>query len=150
MKIITVNKKAGFNYHIKDVYEVGIVLSGDEVKSVRNKHISIDEAFAVFNKGEIFLLNCHITPYSHAYIKKDDARRSRKLLLHKTEINSILGDVSKKGVTMVPMKVYLNDRGYVKLALATATHKKLHDKRQDLKDKDIKRETLREAKVKLR
>lgn len=150
MKIIAVNKKANFNYNIKDIYEVGIVLTGDEVKSVRSKQVSLNDAFAVINNGEISLLNCHIAPYSHAYIKHDNSRRSRKLLLHKNEITKILGDVSKKGVTMVPLKVYLNERGYVKLTLATAVHKKLYDKRQDLKDKDIKREALRVAKVRLR
>jgi SsrA-binding protein len=147
MKIITTNRKAHFNYHIKETLEAGIVLSGDEIKSIRSKHVSLDDAYAVVTKGEVCLLNCYIAPYSHAYTKSDDSgRHSRKLLLHKNEVNRIVGEVSRKGVTIIPLKIYLNDRGYAKVSIGLAVYKQTHDKRQQLKDRDLKRQTMREIK----
>lgn len=147
MKIITTNKRAYFDYEITDTVEAGIVLRGDEVKSIRNKGISINDAFATVHRGSIQLLNCYIAPYSHAYDKKDTTRQTRQLLLHKKEVNKLIGILAKKGLTLIPLKLYFNDRGYVKLELGLAKSKKLYDKKQSIKERDIKRETAQIAKV---
>lgn len=149
MKLIASNRKAHFNYQILDSIEAGIVLSGDEIKSLRAGKISIDESFATIHDGEILLLNCYIAPYTHAYSKTDTSRRSRKLLLHKREIDRLIGDIARKGITLIPLKIYFNQRGYVKVEIGIAKHKKLHEKKRDIKERDIKRETLRESKIKL-
>ncbi len=149
MKIIATNKRAFFNYEILETMEAGIVLKGDEVKSVRDKQISINDAFATIHQGNLVLTNCHIAPYSHAYTKGDTTRRPRRLLLHKRELNKLVGSISRKGLTLVPLKVYLNDRGYVKIELGLAKHKKSADKKQSLKERDIKREVARDIKVRL-
>lgn len=147
MKIITQNKKAYFDYEVLDTMEAGIVLTGDEVKSLRAGHGSLLGAFATFHKGELFLLNANITPYSHAYTKADEeTHRSRKLLLHKRELMRILGDVSKKGVTLIPLKLYLNKKNLIKVELGLCKHKKAHDKRDSIKERDIDRQTKKELK----
>ena len=147
MKLITKNKKALFDYEVLDSLEVGIVLVGSEVKSVRAGQISLVGSFANVHDGELFLVNSNITTYSHAYSKKeDDEKRSRKLLVHKKELNKLIGDVSKKGLTLVPLKVYLNSRGLIKLKLGLCKHKKAASKKQALKEKDIRRDTARELK----
>lgn len=150
MKIITTNKKAFFNYSMHDSLEAGIALTGDEVKSIRANNINIGDAFATVHNGEIQLLNCYIGPYSHAYNKTDTSRRSRTLLLKRKEINRLVGDLSRKGLTLIPLKVYFNIRGYVKIELGLAKHKKAVDKKDSLKERDIKRETAREMKIKIR
>ena len=150
MKIISTNRKAHFNYHIKETLEAGIVLTGDEIKSIRSKHVSLDDAYAVVTKGEIVLLNCYIAPYSHAYAKSDNSGRgSRKLLLHKNEINRIVGEISRKGATIIPLKIYLNERGYAKMTISIAVHKQTQDKREQIKERDLKRQTMREIKTRL-
>ncbi len=147
MSVITSNKKAYFDYEINDTVEVGIVLCGDEVKSIRAKQISLSDSYAVMQKGEVVLLNCYIAPYSHAYSKSEDySRRNRVLLLHRREINKLAGDISRKGLTLIPLKVYLNARGLVKITIGIAKHKKSVDKKQQLKERDIKRETQRTIK----
>lgn len=150
MKIMSSNKKAFFNYEIFDRYEAGIVLNGDEVKSIRNNGVSINDAFAVITSGELTLINCHITAYSHAYSKADTSRRSRKLLMHKREIHKLIGEIARKGLTLIPLKIYFNARGYLKVELGLGKHKKAGDKKATLKERDIKRETLREARVKFK
>lgn len=150
MKIITTNKRAYHDYEITDTLEAGIVLKGDEVKSIRAKNVSLNDAFATLHGGELMLINCHIAPYSHAYMKEDTSRQSRKLLVHKKEINKLIGSIARKGLTLVPLKMYFNDRGYVKLELGIAKHKKAIDKKQQLKERDIKRETARATKFKIR
>ena len=150
MKIIAVNKRAFHDYDVLETLQVGIVLVGDEVKSIRNKGVSLADAYATVQRGEIVLLNCHIAPYSHAYTKSDTSRRTRKLLLQRREINKLVGSIARKGLTLVPIKMYLNDRGYVKLELGIAKHKKAISKKRELRERDIKRETAREAKVRLR
>lgn len=144
MKIITTNKKAFHDYEIINTFEAGIVLAGDEVKSIRNKGISLTDSYATVYKGEITLLNCYIAPYSHAYSKGDTSRRTRKLLLHRKEINKLIGDISRKGLTLLPLKVYLNERGYVKIELGLAKHRKQFEKKEKLRERDIARETARE------
>lgn len=150
MKIIATNKRAFHDYEILETMEAGIVLQGDEVKSVRAKQVSLTDAFATVHQGAITLLNCHIAPYSHAYTKADTSRQTRKLLLHKKEINQLIGAISRRGLTIIPLKMYLNDRGFVKLELGIAKHKKAVDKKQELRERDIKRETAREVKSRVR
>jgi len=147
MKTIASNKKAFFDYEILDKIEAGIVLTGDEVKSLRAGHVSLVAAFATVKQGELFLINCKITPYQQAYTKRDDqSERSRKLLLKKRELNRIIGDISQKGVTMVPLKLYFNDKNLVKVELGVCKAKKAAGKKQTLKDRDIDRQTRREIK----
>lgn len=151
MMIVATNKKAHFEYLILETLEAGLVLTGDEVKSVRKRQIMINDAFATVHNGELSLINSSITPYSHAYQKSDDLmRRSRKLLLHKKELNRLIGDISRKGVTVIPLKVYFNDRGYAKVELGIAKHKKTIDKKKDIKERDIRREVERSTKMRLR
>lgn len=150
MLMIASNKKAFHDYEIVETIEAGLVLTGDEVKSVRKRQVSINDAFAAIHQGELSLVNCHITPYSHAYIKSEaQAKRSRTLLLHKKELHRLIGDISRKGITIVPLKMYVNDRGFIKVELGIAKHKKKIDKKRDLKERDIRREVAREGKVRL-
>ena len=150
MKIIAQNKKALHDYHIIDRLEAGIVLSGDEVKSIRAGNVSLKGSFAHMQGGELFLVNCHITPYDKAYDKgnKGDeyATRRRKLLLHKRQLNHIVGDIARQGITVVPLKIYISGRSLIKVELGIAKGKKKADKKQALKERDIKRETAREIK----
>lgn len=146
MKIITVNKKAFHTYEIKEKFEAGITLTGDEVKSLRQGNVSLVDAFATIHEGQLQLLNCYIAPYSHAFSKTDNSRRSRRLLLHKKEIHKLIGEISRKGLTIVPLKMYFGDRGYVKVELGLAKHKNAASKKRELREKDIKRETDREVK----
>jgi SsrA-binding protein len=145
MKLITKNKRAFFDYEILDTYEAGIALTGDEVKSLRRGQVSLNDSFGNVRDGEIVLMNCHIAPYSHAYVKDDKTtRRNRTLLLNKREINKIIGEISRKGLTLLPLKLYFNARGFVKVELGIGKHKKLINKKEQIKERDIKRETDRE------
>lgn len=147
MKIITQNKKALFDYDISDRFEAGIVLTGDEVKSLRAGHVSLIGSFATIHDGELFLLNCSITPYERAYIKSEDrATRSRKLLLHRREIDRLIGEISKKGITLVPLKLYFNNKNMVKVEIGIGRHKKAIGKKQAIKERDIDRQARREIK----
>lgn len=148
MKIIAKNKRAFFDYEIKYTVEAGIALTGDEVKSLRQGNVSLVDSFATVHDGEINLINCYIAPYSHAYNKEDTTRRSRKLLLHRREIDKLIGDISRKGLTLIPLKLYFSKKGLVKVELGVAKHKKKVSKKRELKEKDIKRETEREMKYK--
>lgn len=145
MKVIAQNKKAFHDYTILERLEVGIVLTGDEVKALRAGHVSLTGSFATVRDNELFLINCMISPYSHAYSKSDEhTRRSRKLLLHRRELRRLIGDISRKGVTIVPLKLYFNGKGKVKVELGIAKHKKAHGIKQELKERDIARQTRRE------
>lgn len=147
MKIIVQNKKALFDYDISYAVEAGVVLTGDEVKSLRAKRGSLNGSFATVKGNELFLLNCNIPTYSHAYMKDEDSvTRSRKLLLHRKELNKLIGDISQKGITVVPLKIYFNEKGRVKIELGVGKHRKAEGKKQLLKERDIKRETQRELK----
>ncbi len=151
MKLITQNKKAFHDYDILDRIEAGIVLKGDEVKSLRAGHVSLVGSYATVHDNELFLINAHISAYSHAYIKsEEEARRSRKLLLHKKELNRLIGDISRKGITIVPLKVYFNEKGMVKIELGVAKHKKAHGIKEMLKERDIERQTRRELRGKVK
>ncbi len=147
MKIVTQNKKAFFDYEIIDRLEAGLVLTGDEVKSVKAGNISLTGSFAHIKDGELFLINCNITPYSKAYQKVDDAAlRTRKLLVHTKELTRLVGDISRKGITVLPLKIYLNERSLIKVELGIGKHKKAVNKKELIKERDIKRETQREIK----
>lgn len=149
MKIITKNKKAYHDYQILETIEAGIVLTGDEVKSLRAGHVNLTGSFATVHKGELFLINAHITPYEKAYVKSEEAaKRSRKLLLHKKEINRLIGDISRKGITLVPLKLYFDKKSRVKVELGICKHKKAPSKKKELKERDIRRQTQRELKGK--
>ncbi len=147
MKIIAQNKKAFHDYTILETLEAGLVLTGDEVKSLRAGHASLTGAFATVHQGELNLINLNISPYSHAYAKSDEySRRTRKLLLHKREILRLIGDIARKGITIVPLKLYFNARGKIKVELGVAKHKKAHAIKSELKERDIARQTRRELK----
>lgn len=147
MKIITQNKKARFDYDVLETIETGIVLTGDEVKSLRAGHVNLVGSFANVYRGELFLVNCHITPYEKAFKKDEEAAtRSRKLLVHKRELNRLVGDISKKGLTLVPLKLYFNPRSRIKVEIGLCKHKKAAGKKQAIKEKDIRRQTERELK----
>ncbi len=144
MQIIANNKKAFFQYFIQEKIEAGIQLTGDEVKSVRSGKASIKEAYAETKKGQIYLINSDISAYekSSRYIKLD-AKRSRKLLLHKKEISRLQGKIEREGMTIIPLKMYLNKRGLIKIEIAVAKGKKLYDKREDKKKKDWNKQKKR-------
>lgn len=150
MKILAQNKKAFHDYEILDRIEAGIVLSGDEVKSIRAGHASLKGSFAHISGGELWLVNCHIAPYAKAYDKaqKGDeyATRRRKLLLHKRQLNRIVGDITRQGITVVPLKIYLSNKNLIKVELGIGKGKKKADKKKALKERDIKREAAREVK----
>jgi SsrA-binding protein len=138
MKVIAKNKKAKFNYHVLETYEAGIVLKGSEVKSVRMGKISISDAFAQVVNGEIFLFNMHISPYEKA--QNDlEAKRDRKLLLNKREIRKIDGKLKNKGLTLVPLEVFIK-KSFVKITLALAKGKKEYEKKRKIIEKEQRRE----------
>ena len=147
IKLIANNKKAYHDYFIEDTYEAGIVLHGTEVKSLRMGHCSVKEAFIRPDDGEIFVYQMHISPYEKGNIFNKDPLRPRKLLLHRNEINKIMGQVAVKGYTLVPLKVYFKG-SLVKIEIGLARSKKLYDKRQDIAKKDQRRETESDFKVK--
>lgn len=147
MKIVAQNRKAFHDYDIQEQIEAGIALRGDEVKSLRASHVSLVGAFATFHGGELYMINCNITAYEKAYAKnEEDPTRRRKLLLHRREINKLIGEVSTKGVTIIPLKIYFNERNLAKVTLGVAKHKKAAGKKQALRERDIKRETDRDLK----
>ena len=144
-KTLARNRKARHEYFIEDSLEVGLVLKGTEVKSIRQGRVNIGESYAVVEDGEVFIYNMHISPYEQGNIQNVDPLRKRKLLLHKREILKLSQEVSQKGKTLIPLKLYLT-RGKVKLELAIAKGKKLHDKRESIARKDAKRQAERELK----
>ena len=139
IKIICQNKKARFNYEIMETLEVGVVLTGTEVKSIRNGQMSINESFVIMRNGEMFLLNTNIPLYNHGNKHNHEPFRTRKLLAHAHELRRLVGVTKEKGMTMMPMKVYWKN-GKVKVEVGLGKGKKLHDKRRDQKDADWNRE----------
>lgn len=138
-KLISNNKKAKYEYHIKNTIEAGIILSGTEVKSIRQGKASIKEAYAEIVEGEVFVNGMHISPYEKGNRYNKDPLRNRKLLMHKREIKKLYKYVQQKGYTLVPTKLYINNDGKVKIEIALAKGKNLHDKRRTLAKKDSKR-----------
>jgi len=141
-KTITVNRKARHDYHILDTFEVGICLQGTEVKSIRKGMVNLKDSFAAIESSEVFLENMHVSPYEHGNIFNHEPLRKRKLLLHKSQIKQLIGKTKEKGLTLVPLKLYLKN-GLVKVELGLAKGKKLYDKRQDIAERDAKREMER-------
>ena len=146
MKVIAKNKKAFFNYEHIEILEAGIALLGSEVKSIREGSISLKESYAEVRGGEVFLLNCHISPYNPANIFNHDPLREKKLLLHRREIKRLIGKIKEKGLTLVPVKVFLNDKGKVKVEIALAKGKRVYQKRDAIRQRDQDREMNAELK----
>lgn len=142
-RVISENRKARHNYHIEETFEAGIALAGTEVKALREKSANIAESHAEERGGEIWLLNSYIPEFSHGNIFNHEPRRPRKLLLNRREINKLMGAVRKAGMTIVPLKLYFNARGRVKLMIGLAKGKKAHDKREDIKQRDWDRQKSR-------
>ena len=147
VKVIAKNSKAYHDYFIEEKYEAGIELFGTEVKSLRLGKCSVKESFIRIDKGEVYAYGMHITPYEQGNIFNKDPMRPKKLLLHKYEITKLLGKITEKGYTLVPLEVYFSN-GRAKLEFGLAKGKKLYDKREDIAKKDMRRETEREFKVK--
>lgn len=147
MKLVANNKKAYHDYFIEEKYECGIALHGTEVKSMRMGKCSIKEAFVRIESGEVYVYGMHVSPYEKGNIFNKDPLRVKKLLLHKQEINKLIGKIKEKGYTLVPLQVYFHN-GKAKVEIGLAKGKKLYDKRDDIAKKDQRRETEREFKVK--
>ena len=139
-KLVADNRKARFNYEIGEVFEAGVALTGSEVKSLRNGRANIAESYAASRDGELWLYNSNISEYKQAGRFNHAPKRPRKLLLHKRQINKLIGAVEREGMTVVPLKLYFNDRGRAKIEIALAKGKRLHDKRQTEKKRDWQRE----------
>jgi len=137
------NRKAGFEYEFVEKFEAGLVLEGTEVKSIREGKASIQEAYCFLAKDEAFIKGMNISPYSNASFVSHETRRERKLLLKKREIEKLRSKTEEKGLTIIPLRLYINDRGFVKLEIALAKGKKIYDKRDDIKKKDQKRDLER-------
>ncbi len=142
------NKRARHEYHILETYEAGMILTGPEVKSLRGGQANLKEAHCVIRNEKLLLIGCHISPYKPAARNNPvDPARTKELLLRKKEIEKLLGKLKEKGLTLVPLKVYFNERGYAKIEIGLARGKKLYDKRQDSKDRDVKRDLQRKYKM---
>lgn len=136
------NKRARHDYELIETWEAGIVLVGSEVKSLRDGKANLQDAYGIVRDGELYLLNCHIAPYSKSGYVRHEPTRTRKLLLHKAEIRRLIGAVERKGLTLVPLELYFK-RGLAKVSIALGRGKKLHDKRDDEKKRDADREMAR-------
>ncbi len=139
-KVVAENRKARFSYFIDDTFEAGIMLAGSEVKSLRQGKANIADSYAAEQGGEIFLINAYIPEFLQANRFNHETRRPRKLLLHKREASKLIGAVHKEGMTLIPLRIYFNDKGRAKLELALARGKKLHDKRESEKNRDWERQ----------
>ncbi|MGE0443861.1 MAG: SsrA-binding protein SmpB [Vicinamibacterales bacterium] len=146
---IAENRKARHDYHILEQFEAGVALLGTEVKSIREGGVNLRDSYARLDRGEVWLLNVHISPYSHEGSAHHEERRQRKLLLHKHEIRKLTGKVAEKGLTLVPLEMYFKN-GRVKVNLALARGKQMHDKRETLRRKEAERETRAAVKARQR
>ena len=142
LKIISINRKASFNYFFETVYEAGIVLKGSEIKSIRLGKINIADSYAIERRGEIYLMNSHIPLYKNASYSNHNPTDDRKLLLNKREINKLIGKINREGFTIIPTKIYFK-KGKAKIEIAVAKGKKQYDKRQAKKNKDWQRDKAR-------
>ncbi|MBA2175656.1 SsrA-binding protein SmpB [Halobacillus locisalis] len=148
-KSIAQNKKARHDFEIEETFEAGIVLQGTEIKSIRNGRVNMKESFARVKDGEVFLHNMHISPYDQGNIHNHEPTRARKLLLHRKEINQLIGQTQQKGYSLVPLKMYIKN-GVAKVLIGLGRGKKKYDKREDLKRKQQKREIDRAIKESLK
>jgi SsrA-binding protein len=140
-KIINIkNKKASFEFEFLETFVAGLVLRGTEIKSIREGKVSLTEAYCYFSKGALYIKQMHIAPYSMATSYNHDAVRERKLLLKQKELDKLESKFEEKGLSIIPLRIFLNDKGLAKIEVALARGKKIHDKRQDIKEKDVKRE----------
>ena len=144
-QIVTKNRKAYHDYFIQESYEAGIALLGTEVKSLRDGRANLKDSYAVIKDGEAFLLNCHISPYSHGNMQNHDPVRTRKLLLHKKEISKLWGKTSQQGLTLIPLRIYFKD-GKAKVEIGVAKGKRQYEKRDSVKEREAKREIERHLK----
>lgn len=144
-KVVARNPKARHDYHILETWEAGLVLTGSEIKSVREGKVSLKEAYGTVRNGEVWLEQLHISPYRFAGYSGHDPTRRRKLLLHRREIRRLIGAVEQKGLTLVPLDLHLAD-GWAKVTVALARGKKLHDRREDLRRREAEREVARALK----
>jgi SsrA-binding protein len=143
-----INRRARHEYHILETFEAGIMLTGPEVKSIRLGQANLAEAHCIIRNGRLLLIGCHISPYKPAAMNNPtDPTRSRELLLHKHEVGRLTGKLKEKGLTLVPLKLFFNERGFAKLELGLARGKKLHDKREAAKERDVRRDLQRRYKM---
>jgi SsrA-binding protein len=142
-KTVAQNRRARFDYSIEDTFEAGIALVGTEVKSLRRGQVSITEAYASDQGGELYLLNAHIAPYDSGKTFGHEPRRPRKLLLHRREIDKVIGGIRREGMTLVPLSIYFDARGRAKVSLALAKGRRKADQRQAIKDRDWQRQKSR-------
>jgi SsrA-binding protein len=147
--LIADNRKARFDYHVLETFEAGIALLGTEVKGIREGKANLRDAFARVEKGEVWLYNVHINPYSHRGYVDHDPKRRRKLLLHRQEVRKLIGKTVEKGLTLVPTRMYFKN-GKVKVAIALARGKQVHDKRETIKRRETERETRAAVKERVR
>ena len=145
-KVVATNRKAFHDYFIEEKFEAGIMLQGTEVKSFREGRVNLQDSYASVRDNEVFLHNCHVSPYSHGNIMNHDPTRVRKLLLHKTEINRLQGKTQQKGLTLIPLRIYFSQRGHAKVELGLAKGKKLYDRRESIKAREAGREVERAIK----
>lgn len=138
-KLVANNKKARHDYFIEEVYECGVVLTGTEIKSVRQGRVNLKESYAKVEDGEMIVYGMHISPYEQGNRFNTDPLRPKKLLLHKKEIQKLIGYTTQKGLTLVPLTMYINGKGLAKMELAVARGKKLYDKRDDMQKRDVER-----------
>jgi len=139
VNIIARNKKATHDYFILETYDCGIVLTGTEIKSIRNHKVSIQDAYCTIKNNELFIINMHIAKYDQGNIFNHKETRNRKLLVHKSEIRKMIGKIKQEGLTIIPLKIYIQE-GYAKVEVAICKGKKNYDKRDDLKEQSIKRD----------
>jgi SsrA-binding protein len=137
------NRQATFEYELIDKYIAGLVLRGTEIKSIREGKVNLQDGYCYFSNGELFVKGINITPYSQGTHYNHEAQRERKLLLRHSELKKMESKVEEKGLTLVPLRLFINDRGFAKLEIALARGKKLHDKRESIKERDVKRELSR-------
>lgn len=145
-KVEIVNRRARFEYEFLEVYEAGIVLTGTEIKSIRAGNVNLRDAYCFFKQEELFVKSIFIAEYEHGNYANHEPRRTRKLLLRRRQLRKLEKKVKEKGFTIVPVRLYINDRGFAKLEIALAQGKKVHDKRQSIKEKDVKRDMERQMK----
>ena len=148
-RLIADNRKALHDYHVLDSLEAGVALLGTEVKAIREGSVNLRDSYARLENGEVWLMNLHISPYSHTGYAHHDERRQRKLLLHRHEIEKLSGRVVERGLTLVPLRMYLN-KGRVKVALALVKGKQAHDKRETIRRREVDRETRAAVKARSR
>ena len=145
-RAVVTNRKAYHDYFIEEKFEAGIMLQGTEVKSLRDGRVNLQDSYASVREGQIFLHHCHISPYSHGNLSNHEPLRTRKLLLHRKEINKLLVKTQQQGLTIIPLRIYFSKRGLAKVELGLAKGKKQHDRRESIKTREASREVERAMK----